>query len=104
MRLIPTIEVGKQYLWKPVPSEIICSNCGKVYGNESDLQTRGLLNKEFIVVIIEAFTEVNFGLICAECEKIIHSDGTGWYGCYGTTGEHYGIPYTQLFELEEQDD
>ena len=91
--LIPTIEIGKKYLWRAGVVEYCCPSCGYVFGSKS-------IKVVEQVLVVEAM-EDSVGCTCF-CGFRIGCDMPGFYHCITPWGNK-AIPYTQLLEIEEED-
>ena len=95
-QLIPKIVIGKRYLWRVQPTEIVCSECGYVYGpNEGDIGRE----MEITVLFAHSDTGRTMALICQDCRNEMYNGGDGWYKCMDKDGDRYVLPYNQLTEI-----
>ncbi|KKL56340.1 hypothetical protein LCGC14_2246350 [marine sediment metagenome] len=89
--LIPTIEIGKKYLWKSSPIELLCPTCRVNEGN-----SMGDFTFECIVL------SPTKDFICNSC-NVKRSSPEGWYNVRALdNGELGSVPYTQLEPLSKE--
>ena len=88
--LVPTIEIGKKYLYKIEPMEFQCSNCGITFGSKS-------AGQEKVVTVLD------FSIGTASCDDCggLNLTGEGWYSVIDEWGEWWAVPYTLLEEIKE---
>ena len=92
--LIPEIEIGKKYLWRSSPIELLCDTCGANRGNG-----RGDFAIECTVI-----ETGNTRSRCKSCGAI-HELMEGWHWVKAVEGEEVGyVPYTQLEEIKEEEE
>lgn len=102
MELIPTIEIGKKYLWLNEPIELECPRCGHNLGtreDDGDMEGAVLMTSEDYIRI-KALPNV---VRCTSCSYIFSMLMEGWYAFKADWDKVFCVPYTQLTEIEGVD-
>ncbi len=90
--MVPVIEIGKRYLWKSCPIELLCEYCGVNLGNSFGDST--------IEVIVLKPTSDN-SAHCTKCHNDWNGSREGWFTVMAIeNGEFGSVPYTQLHRIE----
>ncbi len=91
MGLIPTIEIGKRYLWRAQLVEYLCPSCGYTPGT-------GMEGDDNIVSIASEVKD--YGCVtCPQCDYVWAGAHPGWYTCF-VKGRLMAVPYPQLHKIE----
>ena len=98
LNLIPEIEIGKKYLWRPQPTELVCPNCNEPFWSEIQSNSREIL-------IMFKTNQSGLSVYCDVCSALLDMTLDGWYsGTIGGGRLLYVVPSTQLEEIKEEDE